>query len=133
MSLDAADLRVAGNATLEQYSRLSGTGRIHGDLIARDATLQPGDPTGELEVDNNLRMEDNATLAIGIEGGENNCGRLAVNGNATIDEASLRITDHTVGEVRDGETYTYLTAEQVDGNFRACRSTQCSLISYGIG
>jgi hypothetical protein len=117
LSLDRADVDVPTNATVRQHGRLSGTGRIHGGLTAANGTLQPGDPTGELEVGGTLNIQDNATVVIGIKGGEDNNGKIAAEDNATIGEASLEIRDTTIGEVRDGDTYTYLTASQTTGNF----------------
>ncbi len=117
LSLDAADLRVGTNATIEQYGKLSGTGRIHGDLIAANGTLRPGNPTGKLKVSGELHVRDNATLVIGIKGGEDNSGRIAVDGNATIEGGTLLVRDETIGQVRDGDRYTYLTAGQLQGNF----------------
>lgn len=119
LRLDDAKLQVGTNATIRQYGKLSGTGGIHGDLIAANGTLQPGNPTGDIEVTGDFNVRDNATVIIGIKGGEDNSGRIAVNGtaNATIEGGTLRVRDETIGQVRDGDRYTYLTAGQVQGNF----------------
>ena len=117
LSLDDADVLVGTNATVRQYGKLSGTGGIDGDLIAANGTLQPGNPTGELTVNGDVNVRDNATVVIGIKGGEDNSGKIAVDGNATIEGGILRVQDETIGQVRDGDRYTYLTAGQVQGNF----------------
>lgn len=120
LSLNDAEVLVQENATLTSGSLLSGTGKMEGVLAVREGTLEPGDPVGELEVDGDLQLEDNATMRINIKGGEDNSGRVSVGDDAVIqeDNATLHIREETVGQVRDGDEYTYLTWEdELEGNF----------------
>lgn len=101
-----------GGIDVAEHGRLGGTGTVEGDVSAdAGGTLQPGDPTGQLSISGDLAVDGGAVVNIRIMGGDDNCGKLSVVGEADIKNgATLRIEDVSAGAVRDDATYTFMSA-----------------------
>jgi hypothetical protein len=81
-----AELQLAGPYQFEPTARLSGSGRVSGDLVM-PGTIAPGISTGTLALDNNLTLANTSHLEIELGGTEAGAqyGRLSIGGFAELD------------------------------------------------
>lgn len=132
-SLELSDAQVlAQDVVVGQNSSLSGTGRLHSSLeLQAGGTLQPGDPAGQLQIDDDLEVQQDSSLMITIHGAEQECSKLQVQGQADIQGGTLHLLDESAGTVPDGEEYTYIIAEQgLSGEFEEHQVQESALYDY---
>jgi hypothetical protein len=98
--------------------RLSGAGRIVGDVVNTAGTVAPGSPFGALSISGSYVQRPAGTLAITL-GGSSRCGSL---GQLQVDQVAV-IAGALSAELHDGcapatgQRFTVLTGSSLSGSF----------------
>jgi len=104
-----------------QAGSLSGTGTVVGDIVAGVYTLlAPGNSPGTLTIQGNLAL-NGAFYSLGpnlqIEIADRSAyDRLLVSGSATFNDAMVELAFTRPAQLRDGDSYTWLTADSIADN-----------------
>lgn len=106
-----------GALTVGNGATLGGNSTIGGLTIADSGHLAPGNSIGTITVNGNLTMAPGSTYDVEIAS-NGTSDRTIVSGTAALNGAALRVTtlDRTASYA-GGQTYSLLTAGQVNGQF----------------
>ena len=112
---------VQNRLALKDKGLLKGSGTVSGDILAESGgVIRPGhseDSTGSLAIDGDLLIQEGGVLDIGVAQEDGNNSKIAVSGEAVIDGSTLKVTDYSNFQLRDGSVHPFLTASNVIGRF----------------
>lgn len=108
-----------GDVTVSGSGTLNGTGTIGGaTTVSSGGTLAPGSGIGTLTAANGVTFEAGATLAAQINTTATTADKLVVNGNLTLGNATLSLSDLGAGSPANGTKFTIATyTGSVNGTF----------------
>jgi hypothetical protein len=126
------DLTIAAGSSLNlSGGTLSGAGTITGAVVNSGGTVSPGDGVGQLNLLGDYTQTPAASLTINLAGepATGEFGILSITGSADLD-GTLNVESLNGFVPAIGDTYTFLTADNVTGTFADVNSPYQLQLNY---